>query len=115
MTKLSKESKIAIGVGAAALIGGIAWYLLSSGGSSSGKAIYSDEQLLAVAKELKKELFPAWHLAFDMARKLKMMIAAQTQSNPANLPPQYVEMIFQKAVAESNYPTPFRLIIHSSN
>ena len=87
MSNLSKSTKISIGAGAAVLVGGLTWYLLSGG--SKGKASYSDEELLAVANELKKELFPAWHLAFDMARKLKMMIAAQTQTNPNNLPPQY--------------------------
>lgn len=102
MSKLSKNTKFAIGAGAAALIGGLAFFLLAPGGSG-GSAKYSDEQLIAVALELKKELFPAWHLAFDMARKLKMMIAAQTQTNPANLPPQYQQMIFQKAVAESKF------------
>lgn len=100
MSKLSKNAKIAIGASVATVIGGLAYFMLSSG-STSGKAVYTDEQLLAVAKELKKELFPAWHLAFDMARKLKMMLAAQTGSNPQNLPPQYQQLIFQKAVAES--------------
>lgn len=112
MSKLSKNAKIAIGagVGVAALLAGMGYFLLtgdsapepvSGARKSTGKASYSDEQLIAVAKELKKELFPAWHLAFDMARKLKMMIAAQTQSNPNNLPQQYQQLIFQKAVAES--------------
>lgn len=103
-SKLSKNTKIAIGAGAIAVGGLLAWYLLSSGGIKGGSsAQYSDEQLILVAKELKRELFPAWHLAFDMARKLRMMIAAQMQTNPNNLPPQYQDMIFQKAVAESKF------------
>lgn len=102
MSKLSKTSKIAIGAGAAALIGGICFFLLSGSG---GSAVYTDEQLLAVAKELKKELFPAWHLSFDMARKLKMMISSQMRCDPNNLPPQYQQLIFQKSVAESKSRT----------
>jgi len=102
-SKMSKNTKIAIGAGAIAVGGLLAWYFLSSGGASKGSSTkYSDEQLLLVAKELKRELFPAWHMAFDMARKLRMMIAAQMQTNPNNLPPQYQDLIFQKAVAESN-------------
>lgn len=112
-SKLSKNAKIAIGAGALAIGGLLAWYFLTSGRSedrssgrtvsrSSGTSKYSDEQLILVAKELKRELFPAWHLAFDMSRKLRMMIAQQLQMNPNNLPPQYQEMVFQKAVAESN-------------
>jgi hypothetical protein len=109
MSKLSKNAKLAMGAGALAVLGGLAYFLLTgesapataTGGAKGGKATYTDEQLLAVAKELKRDLFPAWHLAFDMARKLKMMIAAQTQSNPNQLPQQYQQIIFQKAVAES--------------
>lgn len=105
MSKLSKNTKIAIGAGVAAVVGGLAYLLFSSDSPiSGGSAIYTDEQLLLVARELKKELFPAWHLAFDMARKLKMMIAAQTRTDPNNLPPQHQQLIFQKAVAESKFP-----------
>ena len=101
-SKLSKNAKIAIGAGAIAVGGLLTWYLLSSSGIKAGSSSkYTDEQLILVAKELKRELFPAWHMAFDMARKLRMMIAAQLQANPNNLPPQYQELIFQKAVAES--------------
>lgn len=76
-SKLSKNTKIAIGAGAVAVGGLLAWYLLTSGSKlGSSGAQYTDEQLILVAKELKRELFPAWHMAFDMARKLRMMIAA---------------------------------------
>lgn len=100
--KLSKNAKIAIGAGAIAAGGLLAWYFLSSGKKGSSNS-YTDEQLIRVAKELKRELFPAWHIVFDMSRKLRMMIAAQMQTNPNNLPPQYQELIFQKAVAESKF------------
>ena len=99
MSKLSKSSKIAIGAGAIAVIGAACFFLFS------GSAEYSDEQLLAVAKELKRELFPAWHLSFDMARKLKGMISSQMKCDPNNLPPQYQQLIFQKSVAESKSRT----------
>jgi hypothetical protein len=98
--KLSKNAKIAIGAGAIAAGGLLAWYFLSANKGPSKS--YTDEQLIRVARELKRELFPAWHIVFDMSRKLRMMIAAQLQTNPNNLPPQYQDIIFQKAVAESN-------------
>jgi gas vesicle protein len=101
MSKLSKNTKIAIGAGVFAAVGGLAYLLLNP---STGSNTYTDEQLLVVARELKKELFPAWHLAFDMARKLKMMIAAQTRQDPNRLAPQHQQLIFQKAVAESKFP-----------
>ena len=103
MSKLSKNSKIAVAAGAAAVLGGLAYLFFSGSNTVGGSAIYTDEQLVAVAKEMKRDLFPAYHLVFDMARKMKMMIAAQTRSDPNNLPPQYQQMIFEKAVAQSKY------------
>lgn len=74
----------------------MAYFLTNFWGTSSrGSAIYTDEQLLKIAKELKKELFPAYFSVYDIAKKMKMAIALQNRMDPNNLPPQIQEMIFQ--------------------
>lgn len=102
MKRQNNLKYLALGVGATALVGGLAYYFFANQTETiSGGDLYSDEQMIKVAKIFKKEFFPAYEIAAGMSRQMLAMFAMQTGRNPNQLPKEIKEQIFEQAIGQS--------------
>lgn len=103
MDKSTKLKYLALGLGASAVVGGIALYMMSGSETITvPEDLYNDEDLIKVAKLFKKEFFPAYEIAAGLSRQMLTMIAIQSRMNPRQIPKEMKDEIFKQAVSESN-------------
>lgn len=93
-----------LGLSAAALVGGVAFYLTqTSAPQFAAGELYSDEQMIKVAKIFQKEFFPAYEIAASMSRQMLAMIAMQSGRSPAQLPQGAKDQIREQAISQSTF------------